>query len=95
MPAAGVQVSCPSVGEGSTHQCIYPWGMCDGYANCGGGGDEDPDFCATYQCSPGYVSCRAGPAKCVYGQYCDGFSDCPVEKGKKVSSDEDPAFCEA
>jgi len=46
-PFVVLQAKCP--GQGT--QCIWESGMCNGQSECADGSDEDPVFCATYNCS--------------------------------------------
>ena len=41
-----LQTKCPG-----GKQCMWEWGFCNGYAECADGSDEDPAYCASFDCT--------------------------------------------
>lgn len=106
-PSFSLQISCPAA-PGALPQCIFTDQMCNGIPDCDQNTDEDPSFCASWECPLGTVKCKSTDL-CVPGTYCDGNDDCgehlqaregillpkQVVDGvpEAAADDEDAAFC--
>lgn len=76
----GAFFPCKNMGKG---MCIFPQYVCDGFEDCPGGSDEDPDLCGKNPCE-GKITCEDG--RCIPVERCCNpllSSDCP--KNYRVS----------
>ncbi len=62
--------------------------MCDGHPSCNDTSDEDPAFCAQWNCTAEYWKCKDGLQCILERDFCYLSYDC------NDKSDEDPTMCD-